>query len=100
MTTDQTTATVADDLRARTSAFVNHHVDLWVAVEEPDTLVLAGNDPAAVFRAASDWLADDPAYTVLDVRWDRQAAEPVHALRLVLRRGTRAVVPAPDTPRD
>ncbi len=100
MTIDQGTTAVADELRARTSAFVNHHVDLWVAVEGEGTLVLAGDDQAAIFRAAADWLADDPFFSVLDVRWERQDTAPTHTLRLVLRRGGASEVPPPNGPQD
>lgn len=100
MTIDAGNTALADELRSRTSAFVNHHVDLWVAVEGPGTLVLAGDDQTAVFRAATDWLADDPSYSVVDVRWERRSATPALTLRLVLQRGGTTAVPAPVGPKD
>ncbi len=86
MTTDLNSTSVADELRARAGAFVNHHVDLWVTVEEDGTLLLGGSDPAALFRAAAEWLTDGPAYTVADVHWERSRTEPALTLRLRLRR--------------
>ncbi|GHH83981.1 hypothetical protein GCM10018781_72360 [Kitasatospora indigofera] len=96
MKTDQDGRTLAQALKDRAGAFVNSHVDLWVGVEPDATLVLAGNDAQALFQAAADWLADDPQ-DVLDVGWERQAAEPTQALRIrLVPRGTAgATVPAP-----
>ncbi|MFI9102872.1 hypothetical protein ACIGXA_20355 [Streptomyces fildesensis] len=85
MTTDSGTATLVEELRERAGAFVNSHVDLWVTVEDDGTLILAGQDPAALFQAAADWLGDGPACAVVDTRWERGTAEPAHTLRLYLR---------------
>ncbi|WP_371477114.1 hypothetical protein [Kitasatospora sp. NBC_00315] len=95
MITDLEDMSVAEELRTRAGAFVNHHVDLWVAVEDDGTLILAGADPAVLFRAAADWLADGPAYTVAEVHWERQASEPALALRLRLERPGAAPALAP-----
>jgi hypothetical protein len=75
---------VAEKLRERAAVFVNEHVDLWVAVQGEGTLALAGQDPAAVFAAAADWLREGPHYTVQDVHWERRETEPTYALRLLL----------------
>ncbi len=75
---------VADELRERAGVFADKHVGLWVAVQGTGTLVLAGQDPAAVFAAAADWLREGPRYAVQDVSWERRDTEPVYALRLVL----------------
>lgn len=85
MTSDPNGSAVARELRDLASSFVNNHVDLWVTVDDDGTLSLAANDPAALFRAAADWLTDDPDHTVADARWETRTAEPVHTLRLVLR---------------
>ena len=77
-------ASVAEELRERAGVFVDKHADLWVAVQGEGTLALAGNDPAAVFAAAADWLREGPAYTVTDVRWELRDSEPAYALRLLL----------------
>jgi hypothetical protein len=75
---------VADELRERAAVFTDKHVDLWVAVQGEGTVALAGQDPAAVFAAAADWLREGPDYTVQDVSWERRDIEPVYALRLLL----------------
>ncbi|MDJ0346508.1 hypothetical protein QMK19_39670 [Streptomyces sp. H10-C2] len=85
MMTDSGLATLVEELRERAGAFVNTHVDLWVGAEDDGTLTLAGQDPAALFQAAADWLVDGPACTVVDTRWNRRTAEPAHTLRLYLR---------------
>ncbi|WP_329500390.1 hypothetical protein [Kitasatospora herbaricolor] len=98
MKTDQDGRTLAQALKDRAGAFVNSHVDLWVGVEPDATLVLAGNDAQALFQAAADWLADDPQdVDVVDVGWERQAAEPTQALRIRLmpRGSAGATIPAP-----
>ncbi|MCZ4119996.1 hypothetical protein [Streptomyces sp. H39-S7] len=85
MMTDSGTATLVEELRERAGAFVNSHVDLWLTVEDDATLILAGQDPVALFQAAADWLGDGPACTVADTRWDRRTTEPAHTLSLYLR---------------
>ena len=75
---------VATELRERAGVFVDEHVDLWVEVQDEGTLVLAGQDAAAVFAAAADWLREGPEYTVQDARWERRDTEPAYALRLLL----------------
>ena len=85
MTSDPNGSAVARELRDLASSFVNDHVDLWVTVDDDGTLSLAANDPASLFRAAADWLTDDPDHTVADARWESGAAEPAHTLRLTLR---------------
>jgi hypothetical protein len=75
---------MAAALRERVASFVNDHVDLWVTVDDDGTLLLAGNDASALFRAAAEWLAE-PGCTVADVRWERRSREPAYALRLTLR---------------
>ncbi|MHA6764084.1 hypothetical protein [Streptacidiphilus sp. PAMC 29251] len=79
-------AALAEELREQASSFVNQHVDVWVAVEDDGTLVLAAADPVLVFQAAADWLGEEAAYQVVDARWERRAVEPDQALRLTLRR--------------
>ncbi|MFC7183336.1 hypothetical protein ACFQMG_27700 [Kitasatospora paranensis] len=88
---------VAEELRDRAGAFVNSHVDLWVAVEGEETLVLAGDDARALFQAAADWLGEGSRHEVADLRWTRQPATPTQALRLrLVPPGTAAaVIPAP-----
>ncbi len=86
MTTELNGSSVADELRGRAGAFVNHHVDLWVTVEDDGTLQLGGADPAALFRAAAEWLTGGPAYTVAGVEWEHGSGEPALTLRLRLRR--------------
>ncbi len=85
MMTDCGTAVLVEELRERAGAFVNSHVDLWVTVEDDGTLILAGQDPAPLFQAAADWLAEGPACTVVDTRWERGTAEPAYTLYLYLR---------------
>ena len=77
---------VAVGLRERAGVFVDKHVDLWVTVEDEGALVLAGQDPVALFSAAADWLREEPHHTVQDVRWERRDTEPAYALRLLLSR--------------
>ncbi|MFC4031863.1 hypothetical protein ACFO3J_10265 [Streptomyces polygonati] len=86
MTIADETPPLADELRDRAGSFVNNHVDLWVAVEDDGVLALAGNDPAAVFQAAADWLRDGPDHLVTAAGWDFRTAEPACTLRLTLRR--------------
>lgn len=81
-------APIAEELRQRAAAWVNAHVDVWVAVEGAGTLVLAGAEPAVLLRAGAEWLEAGPAYRVADVRWTpgagAAAGEPEWALRLDL----------------
>ncbi|MFI0897270.1 hypothetical protein [Streptomyces sp. NPDC020983] len=76
----------AEELRERAGAFVNSHVDLWVAVEDDGTLVLAGQNPGDLLQAAADWLADDPRYAVPALVWSCGEQEPAYTARLTLRR--------------
>ncbi|NEA60821.1 hypothetical protein G3I60_43365 [Streptomyces sp. SID13666] len=85
MMIDSGTATLVEELRERAGAFVNSHVDLWVTVEDDGTLILAGQDPAALFQAAADWLEQGPACTVVDTRWGCGTTEPAFTLCLFLR---------------
>ncbi|QMU70550.1 hypothetical protein [Streptacidiphilus sp. P02-A3a] len=84
---------MAEELRERASSFVNNHVDLWVTVEDDDTLVLAANDATALLRAAADWLGEDTDLTVADVHWECRSTEPTHTMRLALRVVGAAAVP-------
>ena len=97
MISDLQNQSLAEKLRERAGAFVNSHVDLWVAVEDDGTLVLAGNSPADVFQSAADWLKDGVAYTVAAASWHHQAGEPAYTLRLILRHPEDAGTPAVPT---
>lgn len=85
MTIADESPTLSDELRNRAGSFVNSHVDLWVAVEDGGVLALAGNEPAAVFQAAADWLREGPDYVVADALWTYQTGEPSSTLRIALR---------------
>jgi hypothetical protein len=98
MTIADESPTLSDELRDRAGAFVNNHIDLWVAVEDGGVLALAANEPAALFQAAADWLRDGPDYAVTDAMWLHQEIEPACTLRLTLRHpaGDNAPDNAPD----
>lgn len=90
--------TVAEELRDRASSFVNNHVDLWVTVEDDGTLVLGSDDAVALFRAAADWLEEEPRCVVADAHWENRQTEPAQTLRLLLRSPDAVVPPAVVTP--
>lgn len=94
MINDLQNQSLAEELRERAGAFVNSHVDLWVAVEDDGSLVLAGNSPADVFQSAADWLNDGAAYTVAAASWHHQESEPAYTLRLTLLHPEDAHAPA------
>lgn len=78
---------LAELLRDRVAVFVNDHPDVWVAVEDGGSLVLASDDEALLFQACADWLRQDLDVWVKDVAWqhlDDGGAGPRCALRLQL----------------
>ncbi|WP_269855858.1 hypothetical protein [Streptomyces sp. RPT161] len=76
---------MVERLRHRAAAFVDGHAELFVTVEDDGTLMFGGDDQAGLFRAAAEWLEEDPACTVAGVAWGPAATEPPWTLALHLR---------------
>ncbi|MFE6777228.1 hypothetical protein [Streptomyces sp. NPDC057702] len=73
---------LTDELRSRAGVFTDEHEGLYVSVAAGNTVELGGDRAGELFQAAADWLAADPRYTVLTVRWEHAARDP--RLRLAI----------------